>query len=171
MKKIMKKIIHFHPSGSNPPNGSYVQRGGYFNECRRNREAVNMHNASSLLILPATDEKSKLSTPAISDLLTQWTSEINQHKSHWIEKVIAKISGHHFAENASFTIGRFFEGSYTSSLGIYFDQTSACIAFCGVNRKNLLTLASRLGKAGNCDLLIFQTKQFYEYNSVINKQL
>ena len=39
------EITHFHPTGKPMPNGCHIQRGGYMQECRANRDAYKLDEA------------------------------------------------------------------------------------------------------------------------------
>lgn len=40
--KTLREIKYFHPSGKPMPNGSHIQRGGYMQECKANKEAYEL---------------------------------------------------------------------------------------------------------------------------------
>lgn len=155
----VREVKYFHPTGKPMPNGSHIQRGGYLNECRLNRNAYTLDEGvhgqqyglakyKGGIITFSTDINAvKLSPNKIINKIKQVIETFKQRlgKDRLIHKVISIFDKESDEEYiGSYSVGHFFKGRYVGDRGEMFSEKSLSVEVNGLSSKSLVNLAERI---------------------------
>lgn len=157
----IKKIKYFHPSGKTLPNGSYYQRGGFLNECRKNKNSFLLgkslcgepHGLAECRcgVIVFAAKAVELSTNQLIIKIKQFfetkRNRFNKSKIH--HNIIMNLYNGALGSNDEYNIGVyslgcFFIGKYVGDNGDVFNATSICLRINGLSRKSMLKLAETI---------------------------
>lgn len=141
MKSRIYEVKYFHPSGRDLPNGSHYQKGGFFAECKRNKD-------SFVLTEGAHEEQSAKYRGGIIML----ADTINTIESSFDKDIIHNVVDNFINNDAitnreyigAYSIGNFFKGKYVGKNGDVYDDKSVCVEVDGLSSKSLLKLAETI---------------------------
>ena len=147
-RKAIQEVKYFHPSGRSLPNGSNIQRGGFLNECRQNKDAYIIDEAvhgkryelakykGGIITFSTNIDKPHLLPDTIADKIKQIVGAFNrQNPLNFIEECIG-----------AYSVGRFFHGRYIGENGEVYDENSLSVDVAGLGSISLVTFARCLAE-------------------------
>lgn len=155
----VREIKHFHPSGKPMPNGSYIQRGGYLNECRLNANAYTLDESvhgeqyglakyrGGVITFSTDINAMELSDNPLINKIKQAVETFKQRlkKDKMIHKAITLFDKENDEEYiGSYSVGHFFKGRYVGDKGEMFNEKSVSVEVNGLSSKSLVKLAERI---------------------------
>lgn len=155
----VREIKHFHPSGKPMPNGSYIQRGGYLNECRLNANAYTLDEGvhgeqyglakyrGGIITFSTDINAMELSDNPLINKIKQAVETFKQrlNKDKMIHKAITLFDRENDEEYiGSYSVGHFFKGRYVGDKGEMFNEKSVSVEVNGLGSKSLVKLAERI---------------------------
>lgn len=155
----VREIKHFHPSGKPMPNGSYIQRGGYLNECRLNANAYTLDESvhgeqyglakyrGGVITFSTDINAMELSDNPLINKIKQAVETFKQRlkKDKMMHKAITLFDKENDEEYiGSYSVGHFFKGRYVGDKGEMFNEKSVSVEVNGLSSKSLVKLAERI---------------------------
>lgn len=154
----MREVRHFHPSGHTMPNGSYIQRGGYLAECRRNAESFTLDDGvhgeqyrfldyrGGVIVLPAAINAEEMSQNTVLDKVKQvvMTYGNRLRKGRVVREPLDGEGTEHIV---AYSVGRSFTGKFVGDNGEVYGEKSLSVEVNGLSGRSLLRLAEMLADA------------------------
>lgn len=155
----VREIKYFHPTGKPMPNGSYIQRGGYLNECRLNTNAYTLDEGvhgeqyglakyrGGIITFSTDINAMELSDNPLINKIKQTVETFKQrlNKDKMIHKAITLFDKENNEEYiGSYSVGHFFKGRYVGDKGEMFNEKSISVEVNGLGSKSLVNLAERI---------------------------
>lgn len=154
----VREVRHFHPSGHTMPNGSYIQRGGYLAECRRNVESFTLDESvhgeqykfldyrGGVIVLPTDVDVVEMSQNTVLDKVKQVVMTYG-NKLREGRVVREPLDGEGTEHIVAYSVGRSFTGKYVGDNGEMYDEKSLSVEVNGFSGRSLLRLAEMLADA------------------------
>lgn len=160
-RKHIREVRYFHPSGKTLPNGSNIQRGGFLNECRQNKNAYTLDEGvhgeqyglakfRGGIITFSTDINAiQMSSNAFINKIKQTIETFKQRfgKDKLIHKVITKFNSNSEEEYiGAYSVGNFFHGRYVGDNGEMYNEKSLSVEVNGLSSRSLFRLAEYIAE-------------------------
>ena len=154
----VREVRHFHPSGLAMPNGSYIQRGGYLAECRRNADSFILDESvhgeqyrfldyrGGVIVLPMDVNAEEMSRNAVMDKVKQIVGTYGNRPRKG--RVIRKsLNGEGTEHIGAYSVGRSFTGKFVGDKEEVYDEKSLSVEMNGLSGRSLLRFAEMLANA------------------------
>lgn len=157
-----KEVRYFHPNGGNLPNGSYYQKGGFMNECRKNADSFILDEGvhgeqyglskyrGGVIVFAVNVNAIKMSDNKVLNAIRQFveTNKNRFKKDSIVHKTILRFNNDDSKNNGesigAYSLGNFFKGKYVGDNGEMFNDNSICLEINGLSSKSLLKLAEMI---------------------------
>ena len=154
----VREVRHFHPSGLAMPNGSYIQRGGYLAECRRNADSFILDESvhgeqygfldyrGGVIVLPTAINAVEMSHDVFQNKVKQvvMTYGNRLRKGRIIRK---SLNGEGTEHIGAYSVGRSFTGKFVGDKEEVYDEKSLSVEVNGLSGRSLLRFAEMLANA------------------------
>lgn len=169
----ISEVNYFHPAGLKTiPNGHPIQKGGFFKECRDNKNKFKVNNNHYVIkelfqLVPAIDSKENVLSDCSGGIVLLPTSEHSLERTYnklfdWIMEQ-GKTLVHRFFTKAirthgggtsdgfigALSIGYFFSGKYVADNEMIFDENAVSIEVNGISSQGLVYLATEIAREFN----------------------
>ena len=149
------EIKYFHPQGSEMPNGSYYQRGGFLKECMDNKNSFILGKAvhgeqydsanyrGGIIIFSTNINVIQMSRDDIANEIEQLIETFNQYlkKSRITSRKTTNFNNKNDELIVAYSVENCFKGKYVSNNGGMFNEKSISIEINGLSSKSLFKLA------------------------------
>lgn len=161
-KYTIKEIKYFHPSGRTLPNGSNYQKGGFLNECKKNRNSFILDEGvhgeqygmskyrGGMIVFAVNVNAVQMSNNKIINALKQFieTTKNRFNKDKIVHNTIMNFNSDETRNGGeyigAYSLGNFFKGKYVGDNGEMFNDRSICLEINGLSSKSLLKLAEMI---------------------------
>ena len=159
-RQNVREVRYFHPSGKPIPNGSNIQRGGYLNECRQNKNAYTLDEAvhgeqyglakyKGGIITFSTDVNAiQMSPNSIVNKIKQSVETFKQRfgKDKLIHKAVNRFNQNEDEYIGAYSVGNFFHGRYVGDNGEMYNEKSVSVEVNGLSTNSLVKLAEYIAE-------------------------
>ena len=143
-----REVKYFHPERRTMPNGVHIQRGGFLNECRINKDRFTLDEGISGVGYGKEYRGGIILFPV----------EMKQHALTALQRM-----------TYTYRVGNFFKGKFVGNNGEEYNERSVSVVINGISSLKLLRLAESLlpESERNPNVLVkdFNSRKIYELNS------
>jgi len=154
--EIVREVKYFHPSGRSLPNGSNIQRGGFLNECRQNKNAYTLDESvqhglakfkGGVVTFPADINTVQMDSDALANEIKQGVETFRkQFGKNKLNKVVGIFTHSEEEYIAACSVGYFFHGSYLGDNGAVYNERGMSVEVNGLSSRSLVKLAGYMAK-------------------------
>ena len=155
---MIREIIYFHPTGLSLPNGSHIQRGGFLNQCRQNRNAYTLDEAvygvqhhlarsrGGVVTFPADAVAAQMGPEVFADEIGQGVESFNLYGKEKVIRIFRLFNNGVEESVGAYSIGNFFHGRFVGDNGEVYDARSVSVEVNGLGSRSLLRFADFIAK-------------------------
>lgn len=155
---MIREIIYFHPTGMSLPNGSHIQRGGFLNQCRQNRNAYTLDEAvhgvrhhlakfkGGVVTFPADAVAAQMGYEVFADEISQRVETFNPYGKGKVNRILRVFNDGAEESVGAYSIGNFFHGGFVGDNGEVYDVRSVSVEVNGLGSSSLLRFATFIAK-------------------------